>query len=75
MQGIRGRWSLEAGAAWLAAPFVALSLWLGFTVDGFGAWQAGMGVAYGIALAVALVLLSRCGGRFGVTASLCCCLW
>ncbi len=49
---------------------MALSLWLGFTVDGFGAWQAGLGVAYGVALAVALVLLSRCGGRFGVTVSL-----
>ncbi len=37
---------MQAGAAWLATPFMALSLWLGFTVDGFGAWQAGMGVVY-----------------------------
>lgn len=50
----------------LAAPFVVVSIWLGLAVTQFGMRHALYGALSGLALATAVVTLSRCIGRYGV---------
>jgi hypothetical protein len=49
----------------LAAPLVVLGIWLGCSIDGFGAARASQESVSGCALAVALVLLAGSAGRGG----------
>src|SRR5690242_11368751 len=51
--------------ATLAIPFVAVSVWLGITVAGFGATAVVQGALSGLALTAAVVLLAGALGRWG----------
>jgi arylsulfatase A-like enzyme len=50
----------------LAAPFVVVSIWLWLTIVQFGVLRGLCGALSGLALATAVVTLSRCTGRYGV---------
>lgn len=52
--------------ALLAAPFMAASLWLGFSVESFGWLRAAQGILFAFMLALAVLLLGRRFGSRGV---------